>query len=961
MSRLLWAILSISILTFVILSCSDTSSIIQNECDSESELVIAFSSGIESNLSQGSINYDCDEEISYQFSLKPGYENLNVLVNGESVAAEGIILMTESNMLTAVATRIPTVNDKTKPLQESLVNVMNSSDPAKEYQKFIDLAFQLIQSNPDSASNWLKDVEKVVNEDYTQEERSRIDKELSGEMFFINTPISSNMIAHNEESSKRTTDVVFINGIWNTYEMSINSSIMLHRLTREAGLDNYINSLIYNPTTKQVGNENKLKCGIDNLYENLLSSPLLWSNYWSECTGLGDLEESLAQMINVNRPPETSTKIAEALYDRINQGNQVIVVSHSQGNLMIRDAIESNSILTNEMKKRISVISLASPGLASTQTSALADFDCWIVERDIILRLPGSGCDSDNNLIDTDYSRWFENLGGERNMVGSGGLGIIHETEIQPVAIHSTKNYFGDHPDEFTGRKQEKELLIQTLIKHQESLNNTFEGAKAVVTTTDVTNITSTSALSGGFIESDGGLSLQGRGVCWSKSPEPNINDGPCTSDGTALGEFESQLTNLQPNTEYYVRAYAVNSKEVGYGEQFEFQTLTEGQSSFYLADNGVTIMCPTAAVGEKGVVNGIEYEAVDNALLRQRRDEGKDMSKVCTSKVQNMNAIFLGAGSFNQDIRNWDVGNVENMSLIFFEASSFNQDIGIWDVSNVTNMNAMFTKALSFNGEIGNWDVGNVTDMEVMFARASSFNQDISNWDVGNVTNMRGMFRRASSFDQDIGMWNVAKVQNMRGMFRKASSFNGTIGNWDVGNVINMRDMFWEATSFNQNISNWDVSNVTDMGRMFYKVPNFNSDIGDWNVGNVSYIAGMFASASSFNQNLSKWDVSNVTRMTNMFDRAVLFNQDLGSWDVSNVTEMRGMFYAASSFNQNIGKWDVSNVTDMIAMFAEASSFNMDISSWCVSNINSEPNIFSRNSPLIDDYKPRWGTCPGQ
>jgi hypothetical protein len=44
--------------------------------------------------------------------------------------------------------------------------------------------------------------------------------------------------------------------------------------------------------------------------------------------------------------------------------------------------------------------------------------------------------------------------------------------------------------------------------------------------------------------------------------------------------------------------------------------------------------------------------------------------------------------------------------------------------------------------------------------------------------------------------------------------------------------------------------------------------------------------------------------------------------------------------------------------MFAH-SQFNQNISQWCVENFSSEPANFSIGSPLSDENKPVWGTCP--
>jgi len=45
-------------------------------------------------------------------------------------------------------------------------------------------------------------------------------------------------------------------------------------------------------------------------------------------------------------------------------------------------------------------------------------------------------------------------------------------------------------------------------------------------------------------------------------------------------------------------------------------------------------------------------------------------------SKVTDMGNMFLGAGSFNQPLNSWNVGNVTNMNYMFYAAGNFNQPL---------------------------------------------------------------------------------------------------------------------------------------------------------------------------------------------------------------------------------------------------------------------------------------------
>ncbi len=96
--------------------------------------------------------------------------------------------------------------------------------------------------------------------------------------------------------------------------------------------------------------------------------------------------------------------------------------------------------------------------------------------------------------------------------------------------------------------------------------------APPVITTTEVTEITDITAVSGGNITDDGGASITARGVCWSISQNPTIADNK-TENGTGTGIFTSSVSGLAGMATYYIRAYATNSTGTSYGDEISFKT----------------------------------------------------------------------------------------------------------------------------------------------------------------------------------------------------------------------------------------------------------------------------------------------------------------------------------------------------------------------------------------------------
>ena len=108
----------------------------------------------------------------------------------------------------------------------------------------------------------------------------------------------------------------------------------------------------------------------------------------------------------------------------------------------------------------------------------------------------------------------------------------------------------------------------------EEVIFTTLEKLLPVVTTSEVSEITTNSAVCGGEVTFNGNVDVISRGICWSTLQDPTIEDNK-TTEGSGLGSFTSNLTDLVPDTKYYVRAYATNEVGTNYGEQKVFTTKT--------------------------------------------------------------------------------------------------------------------------------------------------------------------------------------------------------------------------------------------------------------------------------------------------------------------------------------------------------------------------------------------------
>ena len=101
---------------------------------------------------------------------------------------------------------------------------------------------------------------------------------------------------------------------------------------------------------------------------------------------------------------------------------------------------------------------------------------------------------------------------------------------------------------------------------------NTVSGAPSV-TTSAVTGIGASEAVFNGYVSDEGIPAYTERGFCYSENGQPNISDNKRSVSGGGEGNFSLEVTGLEYDTRYYVRAYVIQNGSAYYGNTVDFST----------------------------------------------------------------------------------------------------------------------------------------------------------------------------------------------------------------------------------------------------------------------------------------------------------------------------------------------------------------------------------------------------
>ena len=299
------------------------------------------------------------------------------------------------------------------------------------------------------------------------------------------------------------------------------------------------------------------------------------------------------------------------------------------------------------------------------------------------------------------------------------------------------------------------------------------------VTTAAVSQITDSTAVSGGEVSGDTSVPVTERGVCWSQWNEPTTDDHHAVA-GSGTGSFTADLTGLLAGTTYYVRAYAVNEAGTSYGN---VQTFTTTGQQAAVGQDGQP--CPDAATVS-------DYDGNTYATVQ--------IGNQCWMKENLRTTHYADGTEIPADAGTWSYESVDNASRFAPDGDEANVPVygylynwsAVMNGANSTNANPSGVQGVCPDG----WHVPSDAEWT-----------QLTDYLLGQNAYVCGESSVAKALADTLG-WQASEVGCSPGINISTNNTTGfsmrPAGEWRINNYrFGQYAEFWTATE-NENEQTW-------------------------------------------------------------------------------------------------------------------------------------------------------------
>ncbi len=388
------------------------------------QLTVVAEPGVSTNLPTGVSTHPKGSTLHYEFTADSGYTNTLTAANDSHIDNKGSISLNDDITLVASADHIVSIKSEDEPLQQQLRAILTSSNQVSAVQSFLASLDTLVDS-PNLDARLQRIIQATIDPINDSTQLKQLSNALSGRTFHAFTGVGSvapknggnnggnpggppnqppvtvgNRIPPTRPQSSphptRTGNptfpqfnnepvtIAYVNGIFTDPITALRNTAYIAQVLNTMAWPAMIPftvKLLYNPsslTTTPDRRESLHRClaALSDRAQSLgvNSYPIFFAKCASRSikdaiARFDDLREAAWQYFklttNIKSPEPYARAIADSTTQWRNEGNNVLFIPHSQGNLMVQEAVNalssSGTYNPSQDSTCISAVSLAAP------------------------------------------------------------------------------------------------------------------------------------------------------------------------------------------------------------------------------------------------------------------------------------------------------------------------------------------------------------------------------------------------------------------------------------------------------------------------------------------------------------------------------------------------------------------------------------------------------------------------